>query len=315
MKIIIWALGLAFCVSLSAGGALAQTDVYTQASNMIDKRDYKGAIALLDTYLNAHPADARYLVLRGDAKDDTGVHIAALVDYDAAIRINPNYAYAYATRAGTEMELGRYDAASTDATKALALDPNQDMALRVRAISNIDLGKDSDSALADAKKAVSIDNSNPYNYNALCRAEYTLKMYPAALKDCNTGTALDPQNDSILFTRGLIYFRTSAWQSSIADFRRTLQIDNTNTNAYYWIAQSEYQLAQYAAALQDANAYVNANANDGDGLLVRARIKVKTGDIAGARDDGNQALKQFQIVADDAGAKDAQDFLSSLPKP
>jgi tetratricopeptide (TPR) repeat protein len=308
---------LFLCCFMLGAQAYAQSaaDPLAQAQALVNKSDYKGAVAILDTYLNAHPTDAHALVLRGDAKDDLNDHIGALIDYDAAIRVNPNYAYAYATRAGTENELGKYDAAIADATKAMALDPTEEMAYRSRAIAGIDSGKGLDTALTDAKKAVSLDNTNAYNFAVVCRAEYALKTYDPALKDCTTAITLDPQNIMALWARGLVYFRQNAWQPSIADFRKTLEIDNTETNAYYWIAQSEYQAQQYTAALQDADTYVKSANNDGDGFLMRARIKLKLGNTAGARDDATEALRQYRIVADDASAGDAQAFLDSLPKP
>src|SRR5438552_17689826 len=117
MKYSLLCAGLVLCLLLSPGSIFAQsssTGLYAQAQSLISKHDYKGAIALLDGYLQNHPAEVKYLTLRGDAKDEMGDHIGALIDYDAAIRINPDYEYAYATRAGTEMEMNHYDPAIAD---------------------------------------------------------------------------------------------------------------------------------------------------------------------------------------------------------
>ena len=49
---------------------------------------------------------------------------AAFADFDAAIRLNPNDAYAYVRRAGAKEKLNQLDAAIADYDSAIRLNPN-----------------------------------------------------------------------------------------------------------------------------------------------------------------------------------------------
>lgn len=84
-------LALSFCTT-SAGRR--RPSLYDQAQAPVDKHDYKGAIALLDRVLESDPKNSNALVLLGDAKDDIGDTAGAMADYNAAIALNPQFAYA-----------------------------------------------------------------------------------------------------------------------------------------------------------------------------------------------------------------------------
>src|SRR5947209_1031992 len=92
-----------FAFGVAAAAEAGSKDVLTKAHALIHKHDDKGAIALLDALLQKDPKNAEALVTRGDAKDNLGQHLEALVDYSAAIEINPDYAYAYYTKCETEV--------------------------------------------------------------------------------------------------------------------------------------------------------------------------------------------------------------------
>jgi tetratricopeptide (TPR) repeat protein len=53
-----------------------------------------------------------------------GQHAAAITDYDKAIQLKPNYAYAYSNRGLAKVSLGQHAAAITDYDKAIQLKPD-----------------------------------------------------------------------------------------------------------------------------------------------------------------------------------------------
>ena len=61
---------------------------------------------------------------RGLAWDNKGEYDKAIADYNQALTINPNYAYAYVNRGDAWNEKGEYDKAIADYNEAIRLDPN-----------------------------------------------------------------------------------------------------------------------------------------------------------------------------------------------
>ncbi|MER3588248.1 MAG: hypothetical protein C4322_08615, partial [Mastigocladus sp. ERB_26_1] len=53
----------------------------------------------------------------------------ALKDFDCAIELNPNYAWALVTRGEVYLMLKRYNAALVDFNRAIELEPNNDWCL------------------------------------------------------------------------------------------------------------------------------------------------------------------------------------------
>ena len=93
-----------------------------QAEKLSGSGDNKAALALLDRYLTQHPGDARALVDRGDVYEDLGNERSAIADYTAAIAVNPEYAYAYASRCESRWEIDQNRDALADCDKAVELE-------------------------------------------------------------------------------------------------------------------------------------------------------------------------------------------------
>ena len=70
-------------------------------------------------------AEAEFYFLSGMTRyQQLGQHDAAIADFDAAIRVKPDYADAYFGRGAAKADLGRYDAAIADYDVAIRLKPN-----------------------------------------------------------------------------------------------------------------------------------------------------------------------------------------------
>jgi tetratricopeptide (TPR) repeat protein len=67
---------------------------------------------------------------RGDVLAKRGDDVAALRDFDAAIRLRPDFAPAYYSRGRSYMQLGELSKARADLSEALRLDPKLEAAQR-----------------------------------------------------------------------------------------------------------------------------------------------------------------------------------------
>lgn len=305
------ALAFLAAISVALAAEPSSKNVVTQAHALIQKHDNKGAIALLDALLKKEPKNAEALVTRGDAKDNLGQHLDALVDYAAAIDANPQYAYAYYTKCDTEIELDRNDQAVADCTKSIELDPTFVKSFVDRAYAYGNTQRYSES-IADANAALKLDPASASALNARCRAERLLNDFEAARPDCIKAIALSPQYQQPVWGLGMIEYHFEHYDASAAQFEKALELDDTDESAHYWAALSYLELQQYDKALAHINGYIVKQRMDGDGFYSRAKIEAATGNKAAARTDLNEALRLYKIANDQDGIDSATALLASV---
>ncbi|AFY56543.1 cytochrome c biogenesis factor [Rivularia sp. PCC 7116] len=131
--------------------------------------NYPAAINSFTKAIKANPQDAEMYELRGDVYSRNGNIKKALADYAQAIRINPNDASAYTSRASIRLVQQKdSQGALTDLNKALSLDPSQDKAYFFRTIIRIQQ-KDRQRALADINNAIRyvVSDADKYMYKGI----------------------------------------------------------------------------------------------------------------------------------------------------
>ena len=96
------------------------------------------------------------LVNRGNAYADKKDYDRAIADFNQAIRLDPENAYAYNSRADTLREAGKAEQGLPDAGKAVQLDPNNADFWDTRAQILQALGRRQE-AIADYRRALELD--------------------------------------------------------------------------------------------------------------------------------------------------------------
>jgi tetratricopeptide (TPR) repeat protein len=84
-------------------------------------KDYAGAIRAYSSEIAAHPNDDICYRRRADAEQKKMNYIAALQDYDSAIRLNPACGYTYQLKGLLELKMNRKNDACADFKNALDL--------------------------------------------------------------------------------------------------------------------------------------------------------------------------------------------------
>jgi tetratricopeptide (TPR) repeat protein len=183
---------------------------------------------------------------------------AALVCYDVAIELNPDFDKAYNNRGIIKKEMKLYNAAKQDFDRAIELNPlNINAYLNRAMLKNFSL--ENENPKEDFDKALEID---PDNVDALCDRGYFYYAlglnYDAALCDIEKAIAVAPDRSSGYYYRGLIAMQQSQWKATIADFNQSIVIEygTENYKAYAFRANAKIKLKQYASALQDLNRFV-----------------------------------------------------------
>jgi tetratricopeptide (TPR) repeat protein len=111
---------------LAWSGALAQTTAedYVKSGQAWDgKGDYDRAIADYNQALRIDPQNAWAYNNRGIAWRNKGDYDRAIADYNQALRIDPQNAWAYNNRGIARRNKGDYDRAIADSNQALTINP------------------------------------------------------------------------------------------------------------------------------------------------------------------------------------------------
>ena len=123
-------------------------------------------------------------------------HFAAIADYDKAIQLNPDYAYAYICRGNAKRKLEQYFAAIADYDKAIRLKPDDATAYDNRGRAKHYLGQ-SFVDIADYDKAIRLepdDAFNAFTYFKRGDSNYKLGRIGEAKQDYRTALKLAEQS-------------------------------------------------------------------------------------------------------------------------
>jgi len=132
--------------------------------------DFKGAIRDYDQALELKPDCAFAFNNRGNAKSCLGDFKGAIVDYDRALELNPDNVSAFYNRGTAKQDLGDFKGAIVDYDRALELNPDCAFAFNNRGIAKSCLG-DFKGAIVDYTRALEL---NPDNENAKFNRELAL---------------------------------------------------------------------------------------------------------------------------------------------
>jgi tetratricopeptide (TPR) repeat protein len=120
---------------------------------------YNQAIEDYDAAIRLNPEYATAFYNRGIAYDRKGFYGLAIDDFDTAIRLNPDLSDAYNQRGLAYVKDGRYDIAIENFSQAIRLDPELDSAYFNRGLAYHSKG-DSNRAAEDIRKSHALDPDN-----------------------------------------------------------------------------------------------------------------------------------------------------------
>lgn len=304
--------GLPHAPAGAAEVAQAAGNGYVQAQALFHERKYREAIALLDTYIASNPSDAKAVVLRGDCRADLGENQAALGDYNAALKIAPDYQYGYVTRCETRLVLEDLPGALADCNIAIRLNAGDGLAFEDRA--DVYFQQQANAlALTDYDRAVTLGRSQPYVFAARCDTERLLGKTDAAAADCERALMLDPASRRGLWARARLALVTGRYLDGTVDFGTYIALNpKASDTAYYFRGLAYNRLQRYADALADLQIYVTRIPADADGYKERAVARFGNGDRAGALADLAVAATGYQKSADTDGTKKVAAMIAAI---
>jgi Tfp pilus assembly protein PilF len=148
----------------------AYSGYYNRGKVKQDMKDLDGALLDYDAAVRLNPGNYRAMVNRGIIKQERGLLDEALVDFDSAIGINPAYYVAYIDRGVIRKRKEEFEGAGADFSRAIELNPNQVESWYNRGTVRFAL-EDYEGALVDFDNAMRLQDNYRmiYNYRASCK--------------------------------------------------------------------------------------------------------------------------------------------------
>jgi len=155
----------------------------------------------------------------------------AIIQYDSAINLNPNYADAFMDRGASKANNGQFEAAIADYIKAEELGFKKSVVYSNLGFAYYTL-KQPDSALIYFQKALKIDSSNANAYRWRGEIKYDKNDNKGAVDDYTLAIKYNP-SASNHFARGLGYYYLKNYKKAVEDMDKGIEL-NPNIGQYYY---------------------------------------------------------------------------------
>jgi tetratricopeptide (TPR) repeat protein len=189
---------------------------------MMRLRDFSRAEKDLSRALALKTCPPEALILRGRTRGELGKWKAAFVDFDAAIRRDPESAFAYAWRGRARMLQDDLEAAIADFERALELETNSAWLLSWKGEAEYRLGRD---AAAEASLSKAIEVHVKFADAFLWRGAVRLGRgdREGSMSDLNQALSLQPGNALALYFRGKLYLKHGYAAEGRADYAKAAE--------------------------------------------------------------------------------------------
>ena len=203
------------------------------------------------------------IVGQGDERIALGDAKAAIKAYDAAIRLKPDFAAAYARRAEAKYNL-----------------------------------KDYKGAIKDFDTSIRLGRDYATDYVNRSVVKKSLRNYKGAIKDCDTAIRLDPENAEAYFIRGNARADAGDHKMAIEDYGTAIHLKPRSTilaTTYVKRADSQFKLSNNIGAIKDYTEAIRLRSNNTTILAVvhinRGTARFNLGDTEGAVEDYDEAIR------------------------
>lgn len=227
---------------------------------------------------------------RGNAKQELKEYKAAIIDYDKAIELNPNFTEAYSKRGNVKSLLQEYKEAILDYDKAIELNPNYYKAYSNRAVAKQEL-KEYKEAIVDFDKAIELNPKYALFYSNRGDLKQILKEYKEAITDYNMAIELDPKYTLAYIHRGDLKQGLKEYKDALADYDKAIELNPNRSGSYNNRGNAKQELKEYKAAIIDYDKALELNPNFTEAFNNRGNAKYNLQEYKNAIVDYDKAIE------------------------
>jgi len=212
-----------------------------------EKKDYVNALELAEKLgkIRGHAED---WFKRGLCLSNLQRYEEALVSFDHAIELDPNYASAWRNRGYALDKLGKYEEAIACFDKAIEINPDDYTAWNNRGNVLYKLGK-YEEAIASYDKAIEINPDYYSAWNNRGGALCNLGEYEEAIASYDKTIEINPDYYSAWNNRGNVLCNLGKYEEAIACFKKAIEINPDYYSAWVNWGVALFHLKHYEGAL------------------------------------------------------------------
>ena len=272
-----------------------------------------------------HVRAAAYYSL-GEEKFDTNDYAGAIVNFDKAIELKPEYVDAYHERGRAQFYLGDPDSAIASCTQILKIDSHEADAYYGRGTIKASLGNYA-AAIVDLDKAIEFDAQHAEAYrnrggvkfrlgeseSASGNTEAARRLCESAIADCTKAIQIDPEDADAYNGRGAAKLVLDNFEEAILDFNRTIEIDPEHTDAFNNRGAAKVSLGDFEdergntqearrlceAAIADYNKAIQIDPEYASAYSNRGAAKDSLGDFEDERGNTKEARRLYEMATVD----------------
>jgi tetratricopeptide (TPR) repeat protein len=220
--------------------------------SLLRKRDYDGALVVLNKALELDPDNATVLNSRGLAYGNKGDDERALADYDLALQRRPNFPAPFNNRGLIFLRRGDLGRAYDEFNIALSLNTGANRYTNLLNLGRVQtLRKQYESALTYFAEGKPLNPGAWQIPNYRCTTYAEMSRFDEALADCNEVLAQHPKFAGPLTRRGNVYRAKGDLEAALTDYNDALKLSPNFVPAYVGRAQLYEQRQDKAAARAD----------------------------------------------------------------
>ncbi len=193
---------------------------------------------------NSYAQDSATIFLKsGEEKFSSRLYNAATLDFEKAIKLNPNLTDAYVANGKANLEMNRLYQAGESFQKAYELQPENKEVIRELMILNYN-GRQNQKAIDFARKC-SCEESD----RITGMSYYRMENYGQAEKYLLSALKNNEKDGEAAYTLGLTYIELEKGQEAIANFQKAVNSDPTKSNWHYELGLLYYNAGNYKGAV------------------------------------------------------------------
>jgi len=290
------------------GPPITAETYYNKGNMYVSFELYDASILAYDAAIRLDPDYASAYLNRAASKLRLGQHGEAIVDLNTAIRLDPNSFLAYHNRGEARQQLGEYRGAIADYDPAIQLRPDHAISYTGRGTVNLRLDRYWE-ALSDYSVAIHLDPNNAVGYQNRGIAYSKLDQYAKAMSDLDKAIRLNPDDAKTYQNAGTINLNHDQYKDAIDDYNAAILLKPDFAEAYRSRGSAKMSLDQHAKAIDDYKWAIFFNPNDAEAYFYRGVAKWELGQKSMAQLDWQTALEQGKQAGDTEAVKWAEELL------
>lgn len=220
--------------------------------SLLKKRDYDGALAILNKALELDPDNATVLNSRGLAYSNKGDEERALADFDLALQRRPNFSAPFNNRGLIFLRRGELQRAYDEFNIALSLNTGAGRYVNLLNLGRVQtLRKQYAAALAYFAEGKPLNPEGWQIPTYRCATYAEMGRFDEALADCNEVLVQHPKWVAPLTNRGNVYLAKGDLDAALRDFNDAIRSGPNFVRAYVGRGQVFEARRDLAAARAD----------------------------------------------------------------